>query len=240
MSQDQRPYLSIVIPAYNEEKKIEQDITAVSEYFRDRPYSIEILVVNDGSKDNTLQKVQMLCAKYKDLRLVSYEPNRGKGHAVKTGILEARGAYLLFVDAGNCVPYNEVEKGLSVLKNGVDIAIGSRALSDSNVIVKQQLHRQVGGRIFWLLVRFFLGVKGLRDTQCGFKVFAREAACRIFAEQRIDGFMFDIEWILRAQKYGYKMKEFPLQWVCDKDSRFRFFPGAFRVLYDLIRIKLRI
>ena len=237
MSQNERPYLSVVIPAYNEEKKIEQDIAAVFDYFRGRPYSVEVIVVNDGSKDGTAQKVQALCAKHRDLSLASYEPNRGKGHAVKTGILKAGGTYLLFVDAGNCVPYREVENGLSVLKSGIDIAIGSRALGDSNVMVKQRIYRQVGGRLFWLLVRFFLGVKGLRDTQCGFKMFTRESAARIFAEQRIDGFMFDIEWILRAQKYGYKMKEFPLQWVCDQDSRFRIFPGAFRVLYDLVRIK---
>jgi len=239
MSQNHPPHLSIVIPAYNEERKIEQDITAVFEYFQDQSYPIEIIVVNDGSKDATLQKVQMLCAKYKDLRCVSYPNNRGKGYAVKTGVLKSKGNYLLFVDAGSCVPYNAIDQGFSILKNGVDIAIGSRALRNSNIIAKQQLYRRVGGRIFWLLIRFFLGVKELSDTQCGFKMFTKEAACRIFAEQQIDGFMFDIEWIIRAQKYGYKMKEFPLQWICDKDSRFRFFPGAFRVFYDLIRIKLK-
>lgn len=240
ISSSQNCYLSVVVPVFNEEKKIEQDMAMIYGYFEKQNYSFEVVVVDDGSADGTLEKLKMLEKKYRGMRIVHYKPNHGKGCAVKTGILHSQGDYVLFADAGGCVPYGEVEKGLVVLKNGYDVAIGSRALVDSNIVVLQPRYRQIGGRLFWYAVRFFIGIKGLSDTQCGFKIFKREVAHEIFENVKIDGFMFDAEWILIAQKLGCKMKEFPVQWACDKDSRFRPFPGMFRVIYDLIRIRSRI
>lgn len=231
-------FLSIVLPVYNEEKKLERDIGIIFDHFLKQPYSFEMIVVNDGSSDQTLQKAERLKAKHKNLKVISYERNRGKGYAVKTGILETQGDYVLFADAGGCVAYSELEKGLTLLQNGSDIAIASRALPDSELVLKNRWYRTLGGNLFWILIRFFLGIKGLRDTQCGFKIFRREPAQKIFSLQRIEGFMFDVEWILNAQKFGYKIQEFPVRWICDRDSRFHPFPGAFRVLFDLIRIKL--
>ncbi|MGA9364077.1 MAG: dolichyl-phosphate beta-glucosyltransferase [Bacteroidota bacterium] len=230
-------YLSVVIPAYNEEKKIAQDLALVYDYLARQTYEYEVLVVDDGSKDRTYEIVKSLEPKCKNLRGIRYEQNRGKGYAVKTGVLQARGEYILFADAGTCVPYQDMEKGLQVLQNGYDVALGSRALEESRVLLKQPKYRQIGSTIFGFIVHWVMGVNPVRDTQCGFKVFKREAAHAIFGRNRIDGFMFDTETILNAKKLGLRLKEFPVTWKNDPDTRFNPVWGSVRNLKELWKIK---
>jgi dolichyl-phosphate beta-glucosyltransferase len=230
-------YLSVVIPAYNEEKKIAQDLALVYEYLAPQTYEYEVLVVDDGSKDKTHEIAKSLEPQYKNLRNIRYEQNRGKGYAVKTGVLQAKGDHILFADAGTCVPCRDVEKGLQLLQNGYDVALGSRALEESRVLLKQPKYRRVGSRIFGYVVRWIMGVNPIRDTQCGFKVFKREAAHTIFCRNRIDGFMFDTETILNAKKMGFRLKEFPVTWKNDPDTRYNPVWGSVRNFKELWKIK---
>ena len=168
-------FLSVIIPAYNEQIKIQEDVSLVYEFLNKQTFTFEVLVVDDGSQDNTFKIVTSLKPKYKNLRCIHYTPNRGKGHAVKTGMLEARGEYMLFADAGTCVPYEETLKGLKLLQEGYDIAIGSRALPDSKIISLQPKYRQFGSKAFALIARFLMGVHTIKDLQCGFKFFKQKA-----------------------------------------------------------------
>ncbi len=235
-SQNDPVLLSIVIPAYNEEKKICEDLSQVYNFLNRQSYGYEVLMVDDGSKDKTYEIGKSLESKYKNLRCIRYEKNRGKGYAVKTGILQAKGEYILFSDAGTCVPYQEVERGLHLLQDGYDVAIGSRILPESKIILKQPLYRQLGSKGFNFIIRWFMGIR-MRDTQCGFKVFKREAAHQIFSKNRIDRMMFDIETIFNATKLGFKMKEFPVTWKNDPDTRFNPFWGSIVNLKELFIIK---
>jgi len=157
---------------------------------------------------------------------------------VRTGMLEAKGRYRLFADAGLCVPYSEIEKGLALLEAGADVAIGSRKLAESEVIEKQAGYRQIGSTVFGLLVRNWMGLR-YSDTQCGFKLFTAQAAERLFSAARIDGFMFDAETLINARKFGLTVREFPVEWRADPDSRYKPFSGSFRNLFELVRIQLQ-
>lgn len=233
-------YLSVILPVYNEEKKILKDLEEILSYFKNKNYRYEIIVVDDGSRDNTKKILFEFKDKCKELRILSYHPNRGKGFAVKTGILNAKGKYILFADAGSCVSYDNMEKGIELLKNGYDCAFGSRALKDSQILVHQPRYRQVGSKIFSLIVKFIMGIREVEDTQCGFKLFKREVAKSIFRLNKIDGFMFDIETILNGKKNSYQMKEFPIEWSNDPDTRFNPIKGTIQNFKELIRIKLGI
>jgi dolichyl-phosphate beta-glucosyltransferase len=234
------PYLSVVIPCFNEARKIETDIQAVVSYFSARTYSFELILVDDGSADGTAGILGQVTNKLKHvpLRAICYQPNRGKGHAVRTGMLQAGGQYRLFADAGLCVPYSEIEKGLALLESGADVAIGSRKLSESQVIERQAGYRRIGSSVFGLLVRNWMGLR-YSDTQCGFKLFTAQAAERLFSAARIDGFMFDAETLINARKFGLRVKEFPVEWRADPDSRYKPFSGSVRNLIELVRIQLQ-
>jgi dolichyl-phosphate beta-glucosyltransferase len=228
------PHLSVVIPCFNEARKIETDIEAALRYFSGRPYSFELILVDDGSGDGTAAILE----KSPGTRAICYQPNRGKGHAVRTGMLQASGRYRLFADAGLCVPYSEIEKGLALLESGADVAIGSRKLSESQVIEQQAGYRRIGSSVFGLLVRNWMGLR-YSDTQCGFKLFTAQAAEQLFSAARIDGFMFDAEMLINARKFGLTVKEFPVEWRADPDSRYKPFSGSLRNLLELVRIQLQ-
>lgn len=233
-------YLSVVVPSYNEENKIEKDIDLLYEYFDKQPYNFEIIVVNDGSKDTTPEILEKISPQYKGLKVLSYPQNRGKGYAVRTGVLESVGKYVLFVDAGYCVPFNETENGLYFLETGYDIAIGSRLLDTSEILVQQPVYRSISGRIFALITKMLVGIKDIVDTQCGFKLFRKEVAREIFSQQKIDGFIFDVEILSIAQRLGYTIKEFPLKWSCDFDTRLNPRKESFKIIRDLVRIRLNL
>lgn len=233
----ERPMLSVVVPAYNEEKKIQRDLGDIYAYLSRQSYLSEVLLVDDGSMDATLQRAKLLEQHPHYLQVVSYMPNRGKGHAVKTGMLQARGEFLLFMDAGSCVPMHELEKGLAMLREGYDVAIASRAIEGSQMLQAAATYRRLGGRVFKFLIRNFLGIRHVADTQCGFKLFRREAAHKIFSAQRTERMMFDLETVLNAKKFGYRLGEFPVAWTCDLDSRLTMGRGTMDILKDLLRIK---
>jgi dolichyl-phosphate beta-glucosyltransferase len=228
------PHLSVVIPCFNEARKIETDIQAALDYFGSRNYSFELILVDDGSSDGTAAILEQA----KACSTICYQPNRGKGYAVRTGMLAATGRYRLFADAGLCVPYSEIEKGLALLESGADVAIGSRKMAESQVVEQQAGYRRIGSSVFGMLVRNWMGLR-YSDTQCGFKLFTARAAERLFSAARIDGFMFDAETLINARKFGLTVKEFPVEWRADPDSRYKPFSGSFRNLIELVRIQLQ-
>lgn len=233
--------LSIVIPAFKERAKIQRDIRAAHEFLAARfPGQGEVLVVDDGSPDDTTDQARALQAEVPELRVIRYEQNRGKGHALKTGVAASRGRYVMFADAGMCVPYDDALTGLELVQDGVDLAHGSRRTDRSQVQIAQPAYRRIGSQVFWLFVKTFMGIpRHVRDTQCGFKVYRGNVARELFAETITDGFMFDIEVIRRAAKKGKKIAEFPVRWSNDSDTRYRPIRGTLRNLRELMRIRAR-
>jgi len=233
-----QPYLSVIIPAYNEEKKIAADLDAALAYFRSQSYTLELIAVDDGSADRTPE----ILAEWEsrsggEVRAICYRPNRGKGCAVRTGMLAARGEVRMFADAGLCVPFSETAAGLDAIRRGFDVAIGSRKLAASRVVQTQVRYRQWGSRVFGALVRQVMGLGGISDTQCGFKFYTARAAQELFAASRIDGFMFDAEILILARRRGMRICEFPVEWRADPDTRYRPFGGSLRIALELARIK---
>jgi len=233
-----RPYLSIIIPAKDEEKRLPATLERVLAYLAAQPYSYEVVVVDDGSTDDTRGVVERFATLDPAVRLFSYGVNRGKGYAVRHGMLEAQGDYLLMCDADLSTPIEEVEKLFAALDGGAEIAIGSRALQGSHLIVRQPPLRELIGRCFNLAVRL-LAVPGIHDTQCGFKLFRRTAARDIFARLTIDHWCFDVEALLVARKLAYPVSEIPVTWVNEANSKVNVLRDFVRTVLDLLRIRAR-
>jgi len=229
--------LSIVIPAYNEERRIGRTLSRVIDYVNRNSIDAEIIVVDDGSTDGTAKLVEDISAKDRRVKIIQNGKNRGKGFSVRNGVRHSSGDYILFTDADNSTPIQEVRKLLSCLEEeGYDIAIGSRALERSKVRIRQPWFRMTMGKTFNLLVRLFL-YGDFMDTQCGFKCFTKEAALDIFRLQMFDGFSFDIEVLAIAKLKGYRIKEVPVVWVNSLQSRVNPVKDAFRMLCDIFRLK---
>jgi len=229
-------YLSVIIPAYNEEKRLPATLDSIAEYIKSVKKEIEVIVVVDGSQDNTKQVAEGYKNKITGLRVLDYGDNRGKGFAVKTGMLEAKGEYVLFMDADNATPLSEVEK-LWPFVSGYEIVIGSRHLKDSNVVIKQPWYRILISRLGNFVIQALI-IKDIKDTQCGFKLFTCKAAQEIFSRQQIDRWGFDMEILSIAQKVlGYKIKEVPVSWYNSAESRLRPVRDALRTLRELLKIK---
>lgn len=234
--------LSIVIPAYNEEKKIAKDIEAVFNYFKEYEINGELVVVDDGSHDKTLEIAKSYENKFPALKVISYGKNQGKGYAIKTGILEAKGDYILFADSGLCVPFKCANLGINPLKGGADIALGSRRTMDNKakVIVSQPLYRRLGSKAFHFLIHLLGFVpKGVEDTQCGFKMFKKEVAHSIYKKCQVKGFMIDLEMLRIANKEKYKIAIFPVEWSNDPDTRYHAVIGSIQNLLQIIGIVIR-
>lgn len=229
--------LSVIIPAYNDAHKFAADVAAADGFLQRESIDGEILLVNDGSTDDTVARAQDLAQRYPRLRLVSYENNRGKGYAIAQAVKVARGGIIMFADAGLCVPYEIARIALTMLALDLcDIAIGSRRMRGS-VKKAQPLYRRIGARGHKMLVHL-IGVPGyISDTQCGFKFYRAAVAKRLFGQLVTDGFMFDVEIILRAIREGYRILEFPVLWSNDPDTRFNPASGSLKVLGDLARIR---
>lgn len=234
--------LSVVIPAYNEAKKISDDIGAVFEYFKINSINGELIIIDDGSKDNTYNTIKSFTDKFPALKVISYKPNKGKGFAVRKGILEASGASILLADAGLCVAYHFANYGIDLLKKGSDIAIGSRRINnkETKILLKQPLYRRIGSQLFHFLINAFKIIpEGVEDTQCGFKLFKKEVAHKIFDKMFTDKFMWDIEMLRIAKKNNYKISAFPVEWKNDPDTKFRPLIGSIENLLQIINIVLR-
>ncbi len=236
---DQHDYrLTVVIPAFNEAKRIEHTLEAIHDYFERKGMKREIIVVDDGSSDNTAAVVNALKAKIHDLQCVRYFPNRGKGYAVKTGVGKSRGEYILFTDADNSTPIEEFEK-LYPLLSHAKVVIGSRYMADSDIKIKQPKYRILLGRLGNFLIRVFL-FGNIRDTQCGFKAFQHRAAKELFSRMKINRFGFDIELLSIASLLKYSVREVPVSWYNSPVSRVRPIKDALRTFTELLYIKINL
>ncbi len=230
-------HLSVVIPAYNEEKRISKTLKSIDEYLRKQNYLYEILVVSDGSKDNTAKVVNDLTSEIKNLRVIDNKQNRGKGYVVRQGIMEAKGKYRLFTDADNSTSIDQVEKMWPLLEKGVDVVIGSRDLKDSVLDPPQPFLRNfILGEGFKLYRKLVLGLWGVEDTQCGFKCFSDRMVEKVFPKCVIDRFAFDPEILIVANKKGYKIKEIPVYWKNDLSSTVKA-SSMIKMALDMIKIK---
>lgn len=228
--------LSIVIPCYNEEKRLPDTLRDIEKYLALTNKSVEVIVVDDGSQDRTGLVAKEEVAYIPGLRVLRYEQNQGKGYAVKFGMLAAKGRYALFMDADNSTPLSEIEK-LWPYAETHEVVIGSRHLKTSNVVIKQPWYRVVISRLGNALIQAIL-IRGVYDTQCGFKLFQKEARQNIFSRQRTMGFGFDVEVLAIAQRvFDYRIKEVPVSWYNSTDSRVRPIYDAWRTLRELVRIK---
>ncbi|MBN2266352.1 MAG: glycosyltransferase family 2 protein [Candidatus Aminicenantes bacterium] len=230
--------LSVVIPTYNKAARLLAGLEAVRAYLEGKPYAAEIVVVDDGSTDGTAEAARAALAGGGPSRVIRREKNLGKGASVREGVLAASGEIILFCDDDMSTPIEELDKALAALEAGADVVVGSRALPDSEIRVRQRRPREWLGKAFNLLVRLFL-LEGYRDTQCGFKAFRREAARDIFPRLRTPGFGFDVEVLVLCRELGYRVAEIPVVWCDARPSRVRIFKGSWGMLKDLWRIKRR-
>jgi glycosyltransferase involved in cell wall biosynthesis len=229
------PELSIIIPAYNEERRLPQTLERIRKYIAERQLRAEVIVVDDGSTDTTARLVEEGGAGFPELRLVSNSGNRGKGYSVRHGMLEARGHIALFTDADLSAPIEEAEKLLAAL-GSADVALGSRALDRTLISVRQAHLRELAGIVFNRLVRLFTGVP-FEDTQCGFKAFIRERCRIIFEQQRIEGFGFDPEILFLARRHGLHAVEVPVRWAHDSATKVHVVRDSLRMFADLLAVR---
>jgi len=212
------PYLSVIIPAYNEEERLKRLLPGIVGFLQSNSRPFEIIVVNDGSRDNTAKLTQEFARTYPMLRLIDLNPNRGKGGAVKAGMLDARGQYVLFTDADQSTPITEVDRLLVKLeRDGYDLAIGSRAVPGAEVKQPQVWYRALAGKLFGVGTKLCC-IRGIYDTQCGFKCMTRPVARKVFPQVTSNTAIFDIEMLVVAAREGYRVAEVPVKWVHDPDT----------------------
>ena len=229
--------ISIIVPAYNEEQRIGRTIGEIKHFIQSRKLDWDILIVDDGSTDKTVEAaVGALKGEHRvRYKFIHNDRNRGKGYSVRQGMLSADGDLLLFTDADLSTPIQEIEKLIRAIDEGYDVAIGSRGLEDSQVEVHQNIVRETMGVIYNRIARL-LTFKGIRDSQCGFKMFRRNVARELFELQRINGFSFDAEVVYLAQKRGFKIKELPVAWRNSPSSKVHILWDPIAMLWDLCRI----
>jgi dolichyl-phosphate beta-glucosyltransferase len=237
-------YLSLIVPAYNEEKRLPATLHRIAEYLALRDFSYELIVVDDGSSDNTRELVREFAATRPFVRLECYDDengqplNKGKGFAVRRGVMAARGRDVLFSDADLSTPIEEMEKLLPPISRGdCDISIASRALPESKLAIHQPWYRERMGRFFNSIVRRVIDTD-IVDTQCGFKAFRGDVAKHLFSLAKIDGFGFDTEILFLAQKFGYQIEELPVTWIHKDDSRVNPLRAPFQMMGELLEVRL--
>ena len=233
-----RPYLSVVIPAYNEEERLKRFVPGIVEFLRSKGQPFEIIVVNDGSQDGTVEVTRELSKTLPMLRLIDLNPNRGKGGAVRAGMLAARGQYVVFADADQSTPITEVDKLLAKMETeGYGVAIGSRSIPGARVEQPQVWYRALAGKLFGIGTKLFC-IQGIHDTQCGFKAMTHEVAQKVFSQVTSNSAIFDIEMLVVATRAGYRTAEVAVKWVHDPDTRIPYnLRRALSIWSELFRIR---
>jgi len=232
-----KEFISVVIPAYDESARILSTLRRLDEYLRDHFRDFELIVVNDGSSDNTEDVVLRAMKAIPSIKYSGYKRNRGKGYAIRRGVELSTGDIILVSDADLSTPIEEVEKLLVHYQNGYDVVIGSRGLEGSSIMVRQPWWRELMGRTFNRIVRMLL-LKEFKDTQCGFKLFNGSMARELFSRTTIDRFAYDVEILYIGMKRGYKIREVPVKWLNSPCSKVRPLRDSFQMAKDLIRIRL--
>lgn len=235
--------LSIIIPVFNEGKKIEKDLQQAAQFLFSQKMTGEIIISDDGSTDDTLHFLNNIEIDPPiSLKILDNRDHKGKGYAVKAGIMESSSDLILFIDSGSCVPYSDLLPGINMIRTGqCDIAHGSRFMKDSKITRKKQWYRRIMSSAFRRFIHLWARIpEHLTDTQCGLKIYKKEAAFKLYQLCITEGFMFDIEIILRAVKAGYKIREFPITWTADLDSRLSPAASFFQMISELGSIKRNI
>ncbi|MCU1286023.1 MAG: glycosyl transferase, family 2 [Acidobacteriales bacterium] len=227
---------SIVIPAYNESQRIVESLDKILAYIADQRWDAEIIIVNDGSRDNTADIIRRYMRDYPNVRLLENPGNRGKGYSVRHGMMEAKGDIMLLTDADLSAPIYEAPKLFDALSQGADIAIGSRWKDRRSQTVRQPVYRQITGRIFNALLRTILGLP-LKDTQCGFKAFTRRAAESVFPPQIVERWGYDAEILFLGKKFKFKIAEVPVEWANDLRSKINPIRDGFSIVWDMVRVR---
>lgn len=227
---------SIIIPAYNESQRIIASLDKIIAYATEQNWGAEIIVVNDGSRDNTAELVREYAKAHPMVKLIENPGNRGKGYTVRNGMMHAHGDILLFTDADLSSPIEESRKLFAAIDKGADVTFGSRWIQAELQTERQPLYRQIFGRIFNLLLRIILGLK-YKDTQCGFKAFTRKAAHQIFTRQMIDRWGFDPEILFLAEKYGFKVSEVPVEWAHDNRSKINPVTDGAKMFVEMLKVR---
>jgi len=238
-------HLSVIVPAYNEEKRVPETLREIDNYLRKQNFESEIIVVSDGSKDKTVEVSKNLISEIKNLRVIEFKENRGKGFGVKEGMMGALGKFRLFTDADNSTPISQIEKMWPYLKEacpepvegGFDIVIGSRDIKGAILDPPQPFFRRFTGEVFKHLRKIIVDLWEIEDSQCGFKCFTKRAAEDIFPKCKINRFAFDPEILLVGKKLGYKIKEIPIYWKNDLQSKVKL-KSMVKMLLDLFKIRL--
>jgi dolichyl-phosphate beta-glucosyltransferase len=228
--------LSVIVPAYNEEQRLPATLARMREYLDGRDEEYEVLVVDDGSADGTLALAHRIADDWPQMRVLALERNTGKGAAVRLGMLTATGEHRVFSDADLSTPIEEMERLRARLQGRCTVAIASRALPESTIAVHQPGRREVMGRTYNRMLRV-AALRGLHDTQCGFKAFTAESAVACFAPLRTLRFGFDAEVLLRARRLGWTVAEVPVRWEHKEDSRVSALRDSFGTLWDLLRLR---
>ncbi|MGQ0604560.1 MAG: dolichyl-phosphate beta-glucosyltransferase [Anaerolineales bacterium] len=231
-------HLSVIIPAYNEAQRLGPNLSPVLDFLARHYADSELIIVDDGSTDATAESVRRAIATEPRARLISYQPNHGKGYAVRTGVAASRGDLVLFMDADLATPLDEIPDILGVLADTqADIVIGSRGLPASAIAVKPPPFRRFASWVFDQIKYALVGLRGLADTQCGFKVFRGGIARQLFALGKVDRFMFDVEILFLAERAGLVIREMPVAWADQPGSKVRFLEGVISMFRDLWLIR---
>jgi dolichyl-phosphate beta-glucosyltransferase len=236
MADSAQPLVSVVIPAYNEARRLAPGLDEILEHARRTGLDLEVVLVDDGSLDDTSEVVRRRLEGRLPLQILRQEPNLGKAAAVKRGILAARGRYVGYADADMSTPFAEIDRLLEALSGEADVAIGSRALRESDIQVHQPWYRALAGRAFGAFTRLVL-LPGISDSQCGFKFFRREVAQDLFTRQQLSGWAFDVELLYLAQRLGYRIAQIPVRWINDPNTKVSMLRAGPRMLLDVLRVR---
>ena len=229
-------FLSVVIPVYNEEDKIEKTLSTIMDYLKDK-YPYEIIVVDDGSRDDTPSIVRRMAKNLSCIKIFTNRVNRGKGYALKIGMTAANGKYVFFTDADLSTSFKEIEKFLPYFEQGYDIVIGSRRMKESNIQIHQPFYREFMGKVYYWLAHTLI-IKNITDFNCGFKGYRREVAHTLYEKQSLERWGFDVEILFLARKSEYKIKEIPVNWINVKTTKVDLLKDSLRSFMELIQIRL--